>query len=428
MKTNFKNVFNEWEDDLIDISENTLIEDTIVSGDSVKSRVFSELGINKKKKPFSKTFKLTLIAATLALAILVGTTVINANGGIERIREFFTGSVSSSDLYDGGNVEVTTLDKNLNVELLAVTGDKNNFYAVIQAEKKDGTTFTDEDYVYSPNNQSSYIGVLCRDQSGEYYGGVNHNTTKKYRLSNDGKKLNIFISMDLSTNVFKHYPDIGNGIITVKSELLGFRKIKEKIAVYDSINVDIHNEVVEIAKQKNIKDWTWIETPEGVIFCTVDTKEYEIPFEITFSMKHNTNNTIYQTLSLSNAPDFIKNTAENVKMEISPFNIRISCDGNRLFHGCPPIEDMIWYSSDLCFERIDPENSKIILDDGNEYYFEVIPWSEEEFKEDGKFSVHVDLKLNYSLIPNPTYTIENVVVDTSKISQIIINGNTVYKK
>ena len=53
MKTNFKNVFNEWEDDLIDISENTLIEDTIVSGDSVKSRVFSELGINKKKKPFS---------------------------------------------------------------------------------------------------------------------------------------------------------------------------------------------------------------------------------------------------------------------------------------------------------------------------------------------------------------------------------------
>ena len=145
MKTNFKNVFNEWEDDLIDISENTLIEDTIVSGDSVKSRVFSELGINKKKKPFSKTFKLTLIAATLALAILVGTTVINANGGIERIREFFTGSVSSSDLYDGGNVEVTTLDKNLNVELLAVTGDKNNFYAVIQAEKKDGTTFTDED-------------------------------------------------------------------------------------------------------------------------------------------------------------------------------------------------------------------------------------------------------------------------------------------
>ena len=193
MKTNFKNVFNEWEDDLIDISENTLIEDTIVSGDSVKSRVFSELGINKKKKPFSKTFKLTLIAATLALAILVGTTVINANGGIERIREFFTGSVSSSDLYDGGNVEVTTLDKNLNVELLAVTGDKNNFYAVIQAEKKDGTTFTDEDYVYSPNNQSSYIGVLCRDQSGEYYGGVNHNTTKKYRLSNDGKKLNIFI-------------------------------------------------------------------------------------------------------------------------------------------------------------------------------------------------------------------------------------------
>ena len=145
-------------------------------------------------------------------------------------------------------------------------------------------------------------------------------------------------------------------------------------------------------------------------------------------MKHNTNNTIYQTLSLSDAPDFIKNTAQNVKMEISPFNIRISCDGNRLFDYSPELDDMLWYLSDLCFERIDPENSKIILDDGNEYYFEVIPWSNEELKEDGKFSVHVDLKLNYSLIPNPTYIVENVVVDTSKISQIIINGNTVYKK
>ena len=428
MKTTFKNTFNEWEDDLLDISQNTVTENTDVSSDAVKSRVFSQLGLNKKKKHFSRTVKLSMIAATLAVAVLVGTTAISANGGIERIKEFFTGSVSSSDLYDGGNVEVKTSDPNLNVELLAVTGDKNNFYAVVQAEKKDGTTFTDENYIYTPNNSSSYIEVLCRDQSGEYYGGVNHNTTKKYRLSNDGKKLNIFISMDLSTNVFKHYPDIGNGIMTVKSEVLEFRKIKEKIAVYDSINADIHNEVIEIAKQKNIQDWTWIETPEGVIFCTVDTKEYEIPFEITFSMKHNTNNTIYQTLSLSDAPDFIKNTAQNVKMEISPFNIRISCDGNRLFDYSPELDDMLWYSSDLCFERIDPENSKIILDDGNEYYFEVIPWSNEELKEDGKFSVHVDLKLNYSLIPNPTYTIENVVVDTSKISQIIINGNTVYKK
>ena len=239
MKTTFKNTFNEWEDDLLDISQNTVTENTDVSSDAVKSRVFSQLGLNKKKKHFSRTVKLSMIAATLAVAVLVGTTAISANGGIERIKEFFTGSVSSSDLYDGGNVEVKTSDPNLNVELLAVTGDKNNFYAVVQAEKKDGTTFTDENYIYTPNNSSSYIEVLCRDQSGEYYGGVNHNTTKKYRLSNDGKKLNIFISMDLSTNVFKHYPDIGNGIMTVKSEVLEFRKIKKKL-LYMTVSMQIY--------------------------------------------------------------------------------------------------------------------------------------------------------------------------------------------
>ncbi len=430
MKTTFKTLFHELEDDVIGIEESTVCENTGVSSEAVKRNVMAHLGLHKKRKTFGKTFRMTLIAAVLSAALIIGTTVIGANGGMELLKEFFTGMVSSSDLYHGGNVEVATSDPNLQVELLAVTGDQNNFYAVIRAEKKDGTAFTDEGYLYSDHITSPYIGVVCCDQAGKYYPRVNDNTVKKCRLSDDRKTLYLFLSLDLSSLAFKNYPDIGNGIMTVKCDTIGFMKIKEKLAVYDRIDVEVHDEFLKTAEEKNLKDWTWLETPEGIVFCTVEKKEYAIPFEMTFSMKHNTDNTIHQTLSMDSAPHFIKSTAENVRMEISPFNIRISCDGKRSSNQESPIED-IWYLSDLCFERVAPDNSQIILDDGTAYYFEVIPWGNTEYQnpdEEGVFDVHVELKLRYTSIPNPTYIIDDVVVDTSRIKQIILNGDTIYKK
>ena len=399
---------------------------------SVKNDVLSELGLRKKKRCFGKNFKLTIIAATIATALIVGTTAINANGGIELIKDFFTGTVSSSDLYNGGNVEITTPDPNLDIQLLAVTGDKNNFYAVIQVEKKDGKPFTDEGYRCTPHNadynSSNCMTVLCRDQSGKYYKEINSNVQKKYRLSDDRKTLHIFIPMDFSNYPFRDYHDIGNGIMTVQCESLGFGSIKEKIAVCDKAEAESYLQIVEMAKQKGITDFTWFETSEGVIYCTYDIKEYEIPFEITFSMKHNTDNTIQKNLSENDVPHLLKNNTKNVKMEISPFDIRISCDGKRLSSDSPKSDEMIWYLPDLCFERVSPDNSKIILDDGKEYYFSVIPSSREDDQDsEGNFPVHAELKLTYSIIPNPTYTVENVVIDTGKIKQIIINGDTVYE-
>ena len=63
---------------------------------SVKNDVLSELGLRKKKRCFGKNFKLTIIAATIATALIVGTTAINANGGIALMKDFFTGTASSS--------------------------------------------------------------------------------------------------------------------------------------------------------------------------------------------------------------------------------------------------------------------------------------------------------------------------------------------
>ena len=426
MKKSIYSIFDDMKEnfDEVDLTLNADVDCA-----AVKNDVFSHLGLKKNNKFFGKKFKLTVIAATIAVVLMVGTTAINANGGIELIKEFFTGIVSSSDLYNGGNVEITTPDPNLDIQLLAVTGDKNNFYAVIQIEKKDGTPFTDENYIYMPNNSNSYLMVSCKDQSRSFYPGVTDGgISKKYHLTNNGKTLNIFISMDISQTVFRDFYNSRNAIMTVQCESLGFGSIKEKIAVCDKAEAESYLQIVEMAKQKGITDFTWFETSEGVIYCTYDIKEYEIPFEITFSMKHNTDNTIQKNLSENDVPHLLKNNTKNVKMEISPFDIRISCDGKRLSSDSPKSDEMIWYLPDLCFERVSPDNSKIILDDGKEYYFSVIPSSREDDQDsEGNFPVHAELKLTYSIIPNPTYTVENVVIDTGKIKQIIINGDTVYE-
>ena len=70
MKTTFKNLFNEWNDDLLDIPESTVCEHTDISSYTVKNSVLSQLGLHKKKKPFGKAFKLTVIAPLLLQRLL----------------------------------------------------------------------------------------------------------------------------------------------------------------------------------------------------------------------------------------------------------------------------------------------------------------------------------------------------------------------
>ena len=70
MRTTFKNLFNEWNDDLLNIPENTLCENTDISSCTIINNVLLQLGLHKKKKPFGKVFKLTVIAPLLLQRLL----------------------------------------------------------------------------------------------------------------------------------------------------------------------------------------------------------------------------------------------------------------------------------------------------------------------------------------------------------------------
>lgn len=142
MKTTFKDIFMELEDDMVSLPETTIYENTGITSDTIKSNAFSQLGLHKKKKSFSKTFKLTVIAATLGAALIAGTTAF-AQGQFPFLFKDYVSGEDSTPVFAGENQQFTS-DK-VNVQLMGLTGDNTQLYSVVQITLKDHANFV-EDY------------------------------------------------------------------------------------------------------------------------------------------------------------------------------------------------------------------------------------------------------------------------------------------
>ena len=115
------------------------------------------------KKKFSKKIIVMLVAA----AILVGGTIgAFASGSVQAVfGKIFQNSDGMNELglFDGGNVEVSVGDDNLNVELLGITGDGEKLFSAIEITKKDGSPVIDKDYSY-PSNREPFDGSSWEDK------------------------------------------------------------------------------------------------------------------------------------------------------------------------------------------------------------------------------------------------------------------------
>ena len=453
MKTTLKNAFNDWNDDLIDISTNTLCEDTGISSDSIKLSVLSQLALNKKKKIFGRSFKFTVIAATLATALIIGTTAINANGGVQLVlEEFFGGNMNSAGLYDGGDVKITSLDPNLDIEFLGVTGDERNVYAVIEIFKKDNTAFTDGGYInptMSADNRgqqefinsiqknppetpdeliskmNTFYGIraVCRDRNGNNFGfGDNGNAgiIPKYYLSDDRKILKILVHLDMQSASGTKHLDARDGTMTIISTSFSALKNIQTIAAYDKDDQNMWSEETfkafqEKCREMNIgdTDWRTLYTPDKMIRCVVDEKQYPLPFEITFTMNYRNNGNIKKSLHHSDAPHFIEKNTKTVDMTVSAFQIYIYGHSDDVY-------------KQRLFQPIDMKNSKVIFNDGTELYLEGTQGSGSGGPASGE--VHDSVILSYRTMPDLTYYLEDTLIDTREIKQIIINGDTVYSR
>lgn len=147
MKTTFKKVFNELNDEFISIENFNVDENIDIDIENIKREVLMCIDDKNGKKKFSKKLITLLVAAAI---LITGTVGAFATGSVQSIfKELFNNSgMNSAGFYDGGNVEIVSCDDSLNVELLGVTGDGEKPYSAIKATKKDGSEVIDKDYKY----------------------------------------------------------------------------------------------------------------------------------------------------------------------------------------------------------------------------------------------------------------------------------------
>lgn len=441
MKTTFKTVFTELDDELmnLDIQENAPVDIDI---DKIKSEVFMQInGENKKKKKFSKK----IVAILAAAVILVGGTVgAFASGSVQAIfgSIFHNGNqMNELGLFDGGNVEVTSADSSLNVELLGVIGDGEKLCSAISITKKDGSPVIDKDYTYpglEPYDGSSWETTLTINgkdetkstmQSPQYVLSDGNKTLTVYLFTTPGSDSDDSLQGGRMTFVSKqfHAYKTNNELATVKLPGL-MDPIFDEMKNNDELTAnDVLFDQEELAKKRselglNEEDFTTIDYQGTRIYCQAELKAFELPFTVSYDLNYRTDQFIEKDLSAEIAPEIVVKNTRNARMTVSPFSIYLSgeCDAD---NPESPAKD----GADKCFLLPEwDDTSKVTLTDGTVYYLYANEGGEHREDENGVY--HTTVHLQYSRVIGPPLEPENIFVNIKDIESVTINGDTIYRK
>lgn len=454
MKTTFKKVFDEFDDELMNIDEFNVCEGIDIDVEKIKKEVLMRIDDKNGKKKFSKKLITLLVAAAILISGTVGAF---ATGSVQSMfKELFNNSgMNSAGLYDGGNVELISCDDSLNVELLGVTGDGEKLYSAIEITKKDGSAVIDEDYeepycwlkdmpTPMPEDKTIDDYLSCKaeyvDKNGnssrDKDSGLQVWNSIKYSLSDDNKTLKVFVYSIISEGDFQ------DGRVTVTSEGVGAYNIHEVIyevdyagktfSDYDDTE-PFDDELIDRRLQElgiTEDDCRSIESGQKIKYCWCDTKEFELPFEISFDLNYKTDNNISKELTIEDAPNVIEPAADKVKMEVTPFGVYLygQCDKEVVEKSGWSEQAEAYYNH--CFKDIGwEETSKIILNDGTVYYLYPYVGGAAGVGEDGNSDYYEEkFPFNLSTVVGAPILPEINVIDTREIKTIMICGDTVYSK
>ncbi|MGN0550320.1 MAG: hypothetical protein ACI4I4_00560 [Acutalibacteraceae bacterium] len=453
MKTTFKKVFDELDDELMNIDELNIDESIDIDVEKIKGEVLMRINDNNGKKKFSKKIITILVAAVILITSTVGAF---ATGSIQSIfKELFNNSgVNSAGLYDGGNVELISCDDSLNVELLGVTGDDKKLYSAIEITKKDGSAVIDEDYeepycllkdtpTPMPEDKTIYDYLSCKAEYVDKNGNSSHNkvlNTIKYSLSKDNKSIKLFIV----SRIFES--DLEGGRATVTSESIGAYNIHEVIYEVDYAGKTFSDyddtepfdeELIDRRLQElgiTEEDCRTIESGQKMKYCWCDTKKFELPFEISFDLNYKSDGIISKELTIEDAPNVIKPIADKVQMKITPFAVYLygQCDKESAKESGWSGKEVTYNNTydNYCFKDVDWEKtSKIELNDGTVYYLHPDAGGKSGVGGDGNADYYEEeIPLAFSTVVGSPILPEINVIDTREIKTVMINGDTVYSK
>ena len=438
MKTTFKTVFTELDDEVMDIRENNSVD---IDVDKIKNDVFMQINDeNKSKKKFRKKF-IVIIAA--AVIILGGTVGAFATGSIQTIfgRIFnHSGEMNELGLFDGGNVEVTSADSSLDVKLLGITGDGEKLCSAIEITKKDGSPVIDKDYTYpayEPFDGSSWENTLTVNGKDETQNSMQF---PQYVLSDGNKTLTIYLFTTTASGLDESLQ--GGRMTFVSKQFHAYKTTNELAAVklpgqmdpiFDEIKYDdeltaddVLFDQEELAKKRSElglseEDFTTIDYKGNRIYCQAEQKAFELPFTISYDLNYRTDKFIEKDLSAQTAPEIVVKNTRNARMTVSPLSIYLSgeCDADN-----PESPEKDGLEKCFLLPKWD-DTSKVTLKDGTVYYLYANEGGEHREDENGVY--HTTVHLEYSRVIGPPLQPENIFVNIKDIKSVTINGKTIYQ-
>lgn len=178
MKTTFKEVFRELDDEMTNIEINSEYTPDI-DVEKIKGEVFMRINDNNKsgKKTLGKSFFVILAAAVLSAAMITAGAMGSFN---EAFGSFIIGE-SPDGIYTGDDLEISS--KNNNIEFMGITGDKNTAMVSMKLTNPDGSPFIEESDL-----SNTWIAAPGKDELvdntiyGEIDGEISYSTPRWYKL------------------------------------------------------------------------------------------------------------------------------------------------------------------------------------------------------------------------------------------------------
>lgn len=435
MKTTFKEVIRELDDELTDI-EFTTEHTPDIDIEKIKGEVFMRINDNNSgKKPLGKSLFVILAAAVIFVAGTIGAV---ASGSIRAVfGNYFKSEAEMNDLglFDGENVEITTYDDMLNVELLGTISDGETGYSAIAVTKKDGSPVIGEEFYlnsYINTWTANSFEFVCADEEPSQCGSI---TRSRAALSDDRTTLYIY------SDYIRTDADLNDLRVIYHNNIIGGYRIDRVIYEEEMPSVQLGEgaevlEEGESGKREAEKDMMidrlrkeygvdedeciWAKIDNKFVYAQGEEIELEIPFDLSFDFVNSVNNMIEREISAESEPEIVQEYTRNAKVTISPLGVYLSGE-------CDEIKIKDW--EDKCF--ISPDlygGSYAQLDDGTIYYIIINEGGQRTVDESGVY--HETVHLDYSPTKGMPLDLgsNRITVDIDKIQTVVINGVTVYSK
>ncbi len=394
--------------------------------DRVMSLAHEKLGLRPKRSMKKAA------AVLLAAALITAFTVFGASAIIQRLTAdevfsgIFSGEPNALGLYESRSVRFSSPDKNLSASVLGITADDHDLYAMLNVRHKDGSPFADEEYrygLYIPTSGTfdEFGGLIsCTMKNGEPLGnlGFGGGFVCRCYLSDDRTELKIYLSVDLNGL------DAKGGELTFTGRRYRAQKITEIKKSYDIVT---NRDWLEVADMIDKEGWRFIRRDNDYVLCKTEEKEYDLPFELSFSLDYETGNNIWLHPSRTEITDILSPAASDMTAVISDLGIELdsSCSPGAAGigkQGSNVTEGLQFFA----FREIDNTRSSVTLDDGTSYYLVLSGFSGGLNEDTGRYEEKIHLR--YKNVPDPALADEIIVIDKRRISRIVINGNTIYEK